>query len=268
METTRSYRIGESWSKTDSSGYNLQCQCLGNGRGQWKCERHNAGRSTLKPPPDIYILLQKEKPCPNCDFIFTSFACLQPRVLLWLPQSILEASLYSQWREHAAQTLEPPTTMDSVGSGVKVVSRWSAPALAMESAVKSWVSKEREGAAVDLLMRRMATGVIWSHITKLSRVHHLLVVMCLYRGQEPGLWWQLQWPAMCVSFCLHGKHLLFLHIRWTDRRTALVLNKFRLSERQAVLFLHWEEWYDCVQALNLCSLADTLFWAELDWSTV
>lgn len=45
QETRRAYRIGDTWTKVDSSGYTLQCQCLGNGRGEWKCERQNAGRS-------------------------------------------------------------------------------------------------------------------------------------------------------------------------------------------------------------------------------
>lgn len=44
QDTRRSYRIGETWTKKDTSGQHLQCQCLGNGRGEWKCERHNAGR--------------------------------------------------------------------------------------------------------------------------------------------------------------------------------------------------------------------------------
>uniref|UniRef100_A0A3Q3GVL3 Fibronectin n=1 Tax=Labrus bergylta TaxID=56723 RepID=A0A3Q3GVL3_9LABR len=45
-ETRRSHRIGDTWTKTDTSGQILQCQCMGNGRGEWKCERHNAGRTT------------------------------------------------------------------------------------------------------------------------------------------------------------------------------------------------------------------------------
>lgn len=50
QDTSRSYRIGDTWTKKDSSGYTVQCQCLGNGRGEWKCERHNTGRSEAQNP--------------------------------------------------------------------------------------------------------------------------------------------------------------------------------------------------------------------------
>lgn len=86
----------------------------------------------------------------------------------------------------------------------------------MESAVKSGVSKEMGEKAVDLSVKQYVQCALSSHC------------YVSYRGQEPGVWRQLQWPAMCLSFCLYGKDLLFVHLRWTDRRTALVLNKFRL----------------------------------------
>lgn len=40
QDTLASYRIGDTWTKTDSQGHLLQCLCTGNGRGEWKCERH------------------------------------------------------------------------------------------------------------------------------------------------------------------------------------------------------------------------------------
>lgn len=40
QDTLTSYRIGDTWTKTDSQGHLLQCLCTGNGRGEWKCERH------------------------------------------------------------------------------------------------------------------------------------------------------------------------------------------------------------------------------------
>ncbi|CAB1346900.1 unnamed protein product [Coregonus sp. 'balchen'] len=34
------------WSKTDARGHMLQCLCTGNGRGEWKCERHASLHTT------------------------------------------------------------------------------------------------------------------------------------------------------------------------------------------------------------------------------
>ncbi|EMP26130.1 Fibronectin [Chelonia mydas] len=42
QDTKTSYRIGDTWSKKDNRGNLLQCICTGNGRGEWKCERHSA----------------------------------------------------------------------------------------------------------------------------------------------------------------------------------------------------------------------------------
>lgn len=41
-----SYRIGDTWTKTDAHGHILQCLCTGNGRGEWKCERHASLHTT------------------------------------------------------------------------------------------------------------------------------------------------------------------------------------------------------------------------------
>lgn len=41
-----SYRIGDTWTKTDAHGHVLQCLCTGNGRGEWKCERHASLHTT------------------------------------------------------------------------------------------------------------------------------------------------------------------------------------------------------------------------------
>ncbi|KAM9765989.1 fibronectin 1b isoform 1-T1 [Menidia menidia] len=46
QEMKKSYRIGDSWKKTDKNGQPVQCLCLGNGRGEWRCERHVTGRTT------------------------------------------------------------------------------------------------------------------------------------------------------------------------------------------------------------------------------
>lgn len=45
-DTKTSYRIGDTWSKKDNRGNLLQCVCTGNGRGEWKCERHTALHTT------------------------------------------------------------------------------------------------------------------------------------------------------------------------------------------------------------------------------
>lgn len=46
QDTLSSYRIGDTWSKSDSQGHLLQCLCTGNGRGEWKCERHASLHTT------------------------------------------------------------------------------------------------------------------------------------------------------------------------------------------------------------------------------
>lgn len=46
QDTRTSYRIGDTWSKTDARGQVLQCLCNGNGRGEWKCERHASLHTT------------------------------------------------------------------------------------------------------------------------------------------------------------------------------------------------------------------------------
>lgn len=48
QDTRTSYRIGETWTKTDSNGNFLQCLCTGNGRGEWKCDRHAASHATAE----------------------------------------------------------------------------------------------------------------------------------------------------------------------------------------------------------------------------
>lgn len=178
-----------------------------------------------------------------------SFGGLQPQAMLSWHPSVLSNTLRTQLREHAAQTLEPPTTTDNAGSEVRAVSRWSAPAWATESAVRSGVSKGREcrsSRARDTVVKPMVAGLGLSYRfipRPLNILHYyILFVLYRYRGPEPSIWRQLQWSALCVSFCLHGKDLLFLHLGWTHRWTALVLNNLRLSERPAVLFLHWEKW--------------------------
>uniref|UniRef100_A0A803VLB2 Fibronectin n=1 Tax=Ficedula albicollis TaxID=59894 RepID=A0A803VLB2_FICAL len=45
-DNTTSYRIGDNWSKKDNRGNLLQCVCTGNGRGEWKCERHTSLHTT------------------------------------------------------------------------------------------------------------------------------------------------------------------------------------------------------------------------------
>ncbi|XP_068103468.1 fibronectin [Hyperolius riggenbachi] len=54
QDTRTSYRIGDTWSKTDARGNMLQCICTGNGRGEWKCERHSSA-SGVGVGPQINI---------------------------------------------------------------------------------------------------------------------------------------------------------------------------------------------------------------------
>lgn len=42
QDSKTSYRIGDTWTKKDNRGNLLQCICTGNGRGEWKCERHTS----------------------------------------------------------------------------------------------------------------------------------------------------------------------------------------------------------------------------------
>lgn len=42
QDMKKSYRIGETWNKVDTQGRSQQCVCMGNGRGEWKCESHSA----------------------------------------------------------------------------------------------------------------------------------------------------------------------------------------------------------------------------------
>lgn len=46
QDVRMSYRIGDTWTKTDAQGHILQCLCTGNGRGEWKCERHASLHTT------------------------------------------------------------------------------------------------------------------------------------------------------------------------------------------------------------------------------
>lgn len=46
QDTLSSYRIGDTWTKTDARGHLLKCLCTGNGRGEWKCERHASLHTT------------------------------------------------------------------------------------------------------------------------------------------------------------------------------------------------------------------------------
>lgn len=46
QDTLSSYRIGDTWTKTDARGHLLQCLCTGNSRGEWKCERHASLHTT------------------------------------------------------------------------------------------------------------------------------------------------------------------------------------------------------------------------------
>uniref|UniRef100_A0A803VDB5 Fibronectin n=1 Tax=Ficedula albicollis TaxID=59894 RepID=A0A803VDB5_FICAL len=52
-DNTTSYRIGDNWSKKDNRGNLLQCVCTGNGRGEWKCERHTSLHTTSSGSPSI-----------------------------------------------------------------------------------------------------------------------------------------------------------------------------------------------------------------------
>lgn len=153
---------------------------------------------------------------------------LQTRVLLWWPQQPPARTLKPSLPGLAARTPKPSTATVSAGSETRATSRWSAPAWAMGSAVRTTVSAGRHGEGNWLVYLPP----------------YFLAFPSSRRGQEPGIWRQFQWSALRAPVRLHGKDLLFLHLGRTHRRSALVLNDVRLPERSSVLFLHRKEWWD------------------------
>jgi syndecan 4 len=82
QDTKTSYRIGDTWTKTDANRHQLQCLCTGNGRGEWKCERHSAttGESALLCFTHILCKILQDYRCVLRHCILVQEASLQSLV--------------------------------------------------------------------------------------------------------------------------------------------------------------------------------------------
>lgn len=71
------------------------------------------------------------------------------------------------------------------------------------------------------------------------------IILCIfsYRWTISSVRWQFWRGALCVPFCLQGKDLPLMHVRWAQRRPAVVFHLFWLWNWREIFFLHREEWW-------------------------
>ena len=248
QDTRRSYRIGDTWTKPDASGHILQCQCLGNGRGEWKCERHNAGRSKTQNLNSLSSCQQSQRWRDSPHYVFVVFTAtgavvLAPTRTRQQPEMPIEGTCRT---DSGATYYDGQRWLRSQGNKQMLCT-----CLGNGVSCQEWGECRREGRKKLFFFDVKLAWVPLIHITTIRFLwlfynYHLLSpsshLFC--RGQEPGVRWQLQRSALRVPVRLHGKDLLLLHLGRTHRRAALVLYKLRLWERPAVLFLYREERWD------------------------
>lgn len=237
QDTRTSYRIGDTWSKTDSRGHVLQCLCTGNGRGEWKCERHASLHTTSLGKHLIDALTNtwsdmETKLISSCVILFTRYRlsrgyqrparCVPASAGTRIPRrgNVCDGRRCFLFTGHALDQ-DPRQQTDVVYLLGERRQLWR---MGLESLL-----------------------IVWQ-VVILDRMLYLPGhFVCVSRRPDSGVRWQFRRPALCVPVRVHGENVLLVHFWGTQRWTALVQHLVWLWERLQVLLLYWEEWWDIMQ---------------------